>query len=69
MILGIALKTASCCLILSHNHPSGNLKPPDADINLTEKIKKASSFMGIYVLDHIVVSSSGFISFADEGLL
>lgn len=69
MILGIALKTASCCLILSHNHPSGNLKPSDADINLTEKIKKASAFMDIHVLDHIVVSSSGFLSFADEGLL
>jgi DNA repair protein RadC len=69
MILGIALKTASCCLVLSHNHPSGNLKPSQADINLTEKIKKAAAFMDIQVLDHIIVTSTGYLSFADEGML
>ncbi len=69
LILGIALKTASCCLILSHNHPSGNMKPSDADIKLTEKIKNACKFMDIQVLDHIIVSSSGYLSFADEGFL
>ena len=69
IILGIALKTASCCMILSHSHPSGNLKPSEADINLTEKIKKAAVYMDIQVLDHIILTSNGYLSFADEGIL
>jgi DNA repair protein RadC len=56
-------------MILSHNHPSGNLKPSDADINLTEKIKKAAVYMDIQVLDHIIITSNGYLSFADQGLI
>jgi len=54
-------------LILIHNHPSGNIQPSDADKAITKKIKDAGFLMEIAVLDHIIVSSTGYYSFADEG--
>jgi DNA repair protein RadC len=64
-----ALKSNSCNIILSHNHPSGDLKPSKADEDLTNKIKQAGILLDIKVLDHIIVTSEGYYSFADEGLL
>ena len=64
-----ALKANSCNIILSHNHPSGNLKPSRQDEELTAKIKEAGKFLDIQVSDHIIVSTEGYFSFADEGLL
>lgn len=70
LILGIALKIAATGIILAHNHPSGNLKPSNADVELTKKIKTASSFMDILVSDHLILSANNeFYSFADEGLI
>jgi len=69
IILGTALKIAAQSIILSHNHPSGNLQPSEADISLTKKIKEAATFMDICILDHIIYTESGFYSFADEGLM
>jgi len=69
IILGTALKIAAQSIILSHNHPSGNLQPSEADISLTKKIKEAAIFMDISILDHIIYTESGFYSFADEGLM
>lgn len=64
-----ALKANAVNLIISHNHPSGNLKPSKADEMLTMKIKEAGKLLDIQVLDHIIVTSEGYFSFADEGLL
>jgi DNA repair protein RadC len=64
-----ALKSNSCNIILSHNHPSGNLKPSKADEDLTNKIKQAGILLDIKVLDHIIITSEGYYSFADEGML
>lgn len=69
IILAGALKIASCNLILAHNHPSGCLKPSRADEELTQKIKQAAAYHEIRVIDHIIMSSEGFLSFADEELL
>lgn len=69
LIYAAALKVNAISLILCHNHPSGNLKPSKADELLTEKIKGAGAFLDIKVLDHVIVSSEGYYSFADEGLL
>ncbi|HEY6502472.1 MAG TPA: JAB domain-containing protein, partial [Chitinophagaceae bacterium] len=52
-----------------HNHPSGSLKPSRADEELTNKIKEAAKYFDIRVVDHIIVSESGYYSFADEGML
>ena len=69
IILKIALEHHATSIILSHNHPSGNLKPSLQDELLTKKIKDASKYFDIEVLDHIIVSDEGFFSFADEGIL
>ncbi len=69
LILAGALKMAAVSLLLSHNHPSNNLKPSKADEEITQKIKYAASFHDIKVLDHIIISSEGYFSFSDEGLL
>lgn len=69
IILKKALEYSAVSLILCHNHPSGSLKPSRADEEITYKIKQAARFLDIVVLDHIIVSESGYYSFADEGLL
>jgi DNA repair protein RadC len=69
IILKKALDEDAVSIILCHNHPSGNLRPSRADEELTAKIRSAAQFFDIRVLDHIIVSSEGYFSFADEGLL
>ena len=69
LIFGAAIKANSSGLILSHSHPSGNIQPSQADIALTRKIKDGGRLLEIPVLDHIIVTSEGYYSFADEGLL
>lgn len=69
IIMQTALKSNSCSIILSHNHPSGNLIPSEADKELTKKIREAGKFLDIPVLDHLIITSESFFSFADEGLM
>lgn len=69
LIFGAALKSAASSVILSHNHPSGLLKPSTADLALTKKISSAGEFLDIAVLDHLIIAANGYYSFADEGLL
>lgn len=69
LIFIAALKICACGIILAHNHPSGNLKPSRADEELTQKIKSAGQFLDIKLLDHLIINSDGYLSFADEGLL
>jgi DNA repair protein RadC len=69
VILKAALDEEATSIVLCHNHPSGNLKPSQADQVLTSKIKEAAKFLDIQVLDHLIVSEEGYYSFADEGLL
>ena len=69
LILATAIKSLAVSIILSHNHPSGNLNPSTADQDLTSKIKTACQYHDIKVLDHVIVTSEGYYSFADEGLL
>ena len=67
LIFAAALKASAHGIILSHNHPSGNLKPSEADKQETRKLKKAGELLDIPVLDHIIVTSEGYYSFADNG--
>lgn len=69
IILKKALEHDAVSIVLSHNHPSGNLKPSRQDQELTAKIKEASAYFDMKVLDHIIVSEDGYFSFADEGFL
>jgi DNA repair protein RadC len=67
IILKKALEEDAVSIILCHNHPSGNLRPSRADEELTAKIRNAARYFDIQVLDHIIVSTEGYYSFADEG--
>jgi DNA repair protein RadC len=69
IILKKALEQDATSIVLSHNHPSGSLKPSRADEDLTQKIREAAKYFDIKVIDHIIVSEEGYYSFADEGLL
>ncbi len=69
IILGAALKSLSTGIIICHNHPSGGLKPSEADKQMTKQMKQAASSMNIQVLDHVIVTKNGHASFADQGLM
>jgi DNA repair protein RadC len=69
VIFQIALKSNASSIILAHNHPSGNLQPSEADIRLTRKLKECGLLLDLSVLDHLIVTSEGYFSFADEGIL
>src|SRR6218665_995242 len=67
LIFSVALKTMASGIILAHNHPSGNLKPSEADKALTRSLTKAGAVLQINVLDHVILTASGYYSFADKG--
>ena len=69
IIVREALFNNATAMILSHNHPSGNLKPSQQDITLTKSITDAARLFNIVVHDHIIVSDGGYYSFRDEGLV
>ncbi|MBN7816888.1 JAB domain-containing protein [Algoriphagus pacificus] len=69
LILATAIKANASSMILSHNHPSGNLMPSEQDKRLTNRVKDAGKLLDIPVLDHVIVTSEGYFSFADEGVL
>jgi DNA repair protein RadC len=69
MLYKSALERLATSIILAHNHPSGTLKPSQADIRLTNKIKEAGQILDVQVLDHIIISDAGYYSFADEGMM
>jgi DNA repair protein RadC len=66
IIFKIALEQNAVGLILTHNHPSGNLKPSDADISITKKLKTAARQLDFTILDHIIITENGHYSFKDE---
>lgn len=69
LVFAAALKSNCQSIILGHNHPSGNLQPSVQDERLTKRLVEAGKFLDLPVLDHIIVTSEGYFSFADEGKL
>ena len=68
IVLGIALKVAARGLIISHNHPSGEIQPSGADKAITKKLKEACLLMDLTLCDHIIVSGNcDYFSFCDTG--
>ena len=69
----IIVKTALDCgahsVIMSHNHPSGNMRPSQPDTEITKKINKALGYFDITLFDHIIIGVDSYFSFADEGLI
>ncbi|QQL50026.1 RadC family protein [Mucilaginibacter ginkgonis] len=68
IIFHLAIQHQATSLILAHNHPSGNKKPSQQDIDLTKKLYAAGKLLDINIFDHIIVTDTGYFSFADEGL-
>lgn len=66
VILTVALKSAASSIIVAHNHPSGNLQPSSADINITKRLDEACKLIGICLHDHLVISEDGYLSLAEE---
>ncbi len=64
-----ALQLGAVGVILTHNHPSGTLRPSQADIQLTKKLKIAGDSLDIKVLDHLIITEKAYFSFADENML
>jgi DNA repair protein RadC len=69
LVLKNALETGATALILCHNHPSGTLKPSQADRDITQKLKTAAQSLDIKVLDHLIITEKAYFSFADESML
>ena len=69
LLFAVSLKCNASSIIIAHNHPSGNLKPSDADISLTNKIKRCSELLDISLLDHLIITKNGFYSFSENSLL
>ena len=67
IVFATALKRRCSAIILSHNHPSGNLKPSHADISLTKKFHEAGRLLEITLADHLIISEEGYYSMANEG--
>ena len=69
LALKTALEVGATGIILVHNHPSGTLKPSEADKQLTNKLNLASKSLDIKVLDHLIITEKAYFSFADDNLL
>ena len=69
IIFKLAIEELASSIVLCHNHPSGNLKPSQSDIDLTQKIKKAGESLDISILDHLIFTNTSYYSFADEGMM
>ncbi|WP_445738242.1 RadC family protein [Mariniflexile sp.] len=69
LVLKNALEVGATGLVLAHNHPSGTLKPSEADKQITNKLKVAAESLDIKVLDHLIITENAYFSFADENLL
>lgn len=73
LILKAAINLDASGIVLCHNHPSGEMRPSSADIQMTTKIKEAAKFMDINIIDHIIIGNgqnlTKYYSFADEGMI
>lgn len=69
LIFIAAIKSNASGIILAHNHPSGNLNPSESDKALTTRAKNSGKILEIQVLDHIIITTDGYYSFADQGNL
>ena len=69
MLFKTVLEHLATAIILVHNHPSGQLNPSMADKDITQKIKQAGTTLDIKLLDHLIITATDYLSFADEGIL
>jgi len=64
-----AIECSAASVILVHNHPSGDPEPSEDDLEITKRLTEAGKLLGITVLDHIIITKNGFLSFKDKKLI
>ncbi|SFH97379.1 RadC family protein [Halpernia frigidisoli] len=69
VLFKLALEFSCSAIMIAHNHPSGNLKPSQADNAITKEIFEAGKILKIQLLDHLIITQSTYFSYADENLL
>jgi len=69
IVMKKALELGAVAIILSHNHPSGTLKPSQADKEVTQKLRSAAQALDIKILDHLIITQKDYYSFADNNIL
>lgn len=69
VIFRTALLNSAAGIVVCHNHPSGTVRPSENDIRLTRRLREAAAFLEIALLDHIIVGTNTYFSFADDGIL
>ncbi|MNK15586.1 hypothetical protein D3C87_337320 [compost metagenome] len=69
VIFSIALKATATSIILAHNHPSGNLRPSNEDVRLTDKLKQGAKLLEIVIHDHLIITENGYFSMAEEAYI
>ena len=69
IVFAHAILANASSMILFHNHPSGNVKPSETDIKLTRELKQTGDIIGVKVLDHLILTSNSYFSFADECMI
>lgn len=69
VVFAIALKAKASSIILCHNHPSGNINASLVDTQVTTKLKQGGQLLDINIVDHLILTSDGYYSYADEGLM
>lgn len=68
IIFKTLIQMNACACILAHNHPSGQVKPSDADVRLTRKLRSFGELVEINIIDHLILTDHGYFSFSDEGV-
>lgn len=69
LIFKIALEHNAAYVVLAHNHPSGNLKPSNADLSLTKKLKESGLLLDLPIFDHLIITDNAYLSMADEEMM
>lgn len=68
-IFSLVLEFSSSAIAVAHNHPSGHTQPSEADIELTKRLKECADLLSIRFLDHLIIGTSDYYSFSDEGFI
>lgn len=69
LIFSAALRANASSIVIAHNHPSGNFYPSQADLKITRRVRQAGSILDISLIDHLIITSEGYYSMADDGVL
>lgn len=69
LVFAAAIKARASCIIIAHNHPSGETKPGREDSSLTQRFARAGEILNLPVVDHLIVARNGYVSFNDLGLM